>query len=101
MAVIAQGAAKACCSLKQHAADDQHAAWAKRPLSAQALRYAASDALLTHRLGAALLPLLGQQPDRLQRVQRASDARVCEWRDLAQAVPQARCDAHRLAPAEL
>ena len=72
--------------------------WARRPLDVPALRYAAADALLTYRLGVVLTPELNRSAGSMERVLRASDARVREWRDLPDAVPQERCAAHGVAP---
>lgn len=71
--------------------------WARRPLSRATRRYAAGDALLTHRLHEALAPRLASD-GLLARVQRASDARVREFRDASDALPQVRTAAHAAAP---
>jgi len=70
--------------------------WARRPLTANALRYAAADVSLTRTLHDALAPEL--RAETLQRVQLASDARLREFRDAVEAVPQERSALHRLAP---
>jgi ribonuclease D len=72
--------------------------WARRPMSLATRRYAAADALLTHMLHAALAPVLASRDGVLSRVMRASDVRVCEWRDAPEAVPQQRIAAHGVAP---
>ena len=71
--------------------------WARRPLSAAAVRYAAADVLLTRALHDALAPEL-VRVGVLERVQLASDARLREFRDLEAALPQERSAAHSLAP---
>jgi len=86
-------------ALKSTIADcysDTPAFWAQRPLSQNALRYAAADAVLTRRLHVALLE--AAEPALLARVQAASDNRVREWRDAAEAVPQRQCAEDRVAP---
>jgi exonuclease 3'-5' domain-containing protein 1 len=96
--LTAQAATRACWALKSGVRHDEgDGLWAQRPMSLDTQRYAAADAMLTHMLHAALAPALAMD-GLLLRVQRASDARVCEWRDLAEAVPQLRCAAHSVAP---
>ena len=71
--------------------------WACRPLTTTALRYAAADVLLTRALHEALTPHMARI-GALERVQRASDARLAEFRDLETETPQERSALHRLAP---
>ena len=61
------------------------------------MRYAAADVLLTRVLHDALAPEV-DRAGMLQRVQLASDARLREFRDLQDALPQERSSAHGLAP---
>jgi hypothetical protein len=70
-------------------------------MSAATLRYAAADALLTRMLHAVLAPELASRDGVLPRVMRASDVRVCEWRDAPEAVQQLRIAAHSVAPEDL
>ena len=95
-----QATAQACAWLKQHVSDEHEQSqdfWARRPLSASATRYAAADVWLTRALHEALAPALARL-GMLERVQLASDARLREFRDLQEEVPQERSALHRLAP---
>ena len=71
--------------------------WACRPLTTTALRYAAADVMLTRALHEALTPHIARV-GAAERVQRASDARLAEFRDLEAETPQERSALHRLAP---
>ena len=71
--------------------------WATRPLTSTALRYAAADILLTRALHQALAPHIARV-GALDRVRRASDARLAEFRDKEAETPQERSALHRLAP---